>query len=184
MYHPCNQEYTMPKILKEKFIFKSRLFNIKQATINFNNKTLNYEIISGTGRGAVLIVPIINDEVIFIKEYAAAVDDYMITLPKGKIDDGETLIETANRELQEEVGFKSDNITLINKIYLAPGYIDHTTHVMLATNLKPSSLEGDEPEALEQIRINYKNLDTFLSKASIVDSRVFAAVHFIKNYDK
>ena len=105
MYHPCNLEYIMPKIIKEKSIFKSKLFNIKQAKIKFDNQILDYEIISGTGSGAVLIVPILGDEIIFIKEYAAAVDDYMITLPKGKIDDGEQLIEAANRELQEEVGF-------------------------------------------------------------------------------
>ena len=129
MYHPCYSEYTMPKIIKEKSIFKSRLFNIKQAQIEFNHQILEYEIISGTGQGAVIIVPIIDDEIIFIREYAAAVDDYMITLPKGKIDKGEELIETANRELQEEVGFKSDNIKLINKIYLAPGYIDHITYL-------------------------------------------------------
>ena len=184
MYHPCYSEYKMPKIIKEKSIFKSRLFNIKQAQIEFNHQILEYEIISGTGQGAVIIVPIIDDEIIFIREYAAAVDDYMITLPKGKIDKGEELIETANRELQEEVGFKSDNIKLINKIYLAPGYIDHITYVMLATNLTPSYLQGDEPEDLEIVRVKSNDATTFLSKEPIIDSRVFAAIHYVKNYDK
>lgn len=184
MYHPCNLEYIMPKIITEKSIFKSKLFNIKQAKIKFDNQILDYEIISGTGSGAVLIVPILGDEIIFIKEYAAAVDDYMITLPKGKIDDGEQLIEAANRELQEEVGFKSDSISLIDKIYLAPGYIDHITYVMMATNLKPSSLQGDEPEGLEPIRVSRKKIDMFLNKSPIVDSRVFAAIHFIQNHGK
>ena len=48
MYHPCNLEYIMPKIIKEKSIFKSKLFNIKQAKIKFDNQILDYEIISGT----------------------------------------------------------------------------------------------------------------------------------------
>jgi ADP-ribose diphosphatase len=94
----------MPKILNKKSIFRSKLFDIKEADIEFNNNILKYEIISGTGNGAVLIVPIINNDIIFIKEYAAAVDDYMITFPKGKIDNGETIVEAANRELQEEIG--------------------------------------------------------------------------------
>ena len=173
----------MPKILKEKFIFKSRLFNIKQATINFNNKTLNYEIISGTGRGAVLIVPIINDEVIFIKEYAAAIDDYMITFPKGKIDKGETIEEAANRELQEEVGYKSKEIKLIKKLYLAPGYIDHMTYVMVAKELSVSSLRGDEPEELEVIRVHRDDIINFLDKNEIIDSRVHAALNIIENHE-
>ena len=65
MYHPCNLEYIMPKIITEKSIFKSKLFNIKQAKIKFDNQILDYEIISGTGSGAVLIVPILDDEIIF-----------------------------------------------------------------------------------------------------------------------
>ena len=75
----------MPKILKQKSIFKSRLFDIKQADIDFNGITLKYEIISGTGSGAVLIVPFIDNDIIFIKEYAAAVDDYrLIYIPSTK----------------------------------------------------------------------------------------------------
>ena len=171
----------MPKILKEKSIFKSKLFDIKQTDIQFGDNVLQYEIISGTGSGAVLIVPHIDEDIIFIKEYAAAVDDYMITLPKGKIDKGETIIEAANRELQEEVGYKAEKIKLLRKLYLAPGYIDHVTYVMSASNLTPSFLKGDEPEDLEIIRVNKKDINTFLNNNEIVDSRVYAAINYIKN---
>ena len=125
----------MPKILKQKSIFKSKLFDIKQADIEFNGITMKYEIISGTGRGAVMVVPFIENDIIFIKEYAAAIDDYIITFPKGKIDKGETIEEAANRELQEEVGYISKEIKLIKKLYLAPGYIDNMTYVMVAKDL-------------------------------------------------
>ena len=46
-----------------------------------------------------MVVPFIENDIIFINEYAAAIDDYMITFPKGKIDKGETIEEAANREL-------------------------------------------------------------------------------------
>ena len=51
-------------------------------------------------------------------------------------------------------------------------------------NLKPSLLQGDEPEGLEQIRVSRKKIDMFLDKSPIVDSRVFAAIHFIQNHGK
>ena len=183
MYHPYYLEYIMPKILNKKSIFKSKLFDIKEADIEFNNNILKYEIISGTGNGAVLVVPIVNNDIIFIKEYAAAVDDYMITFPKGKIDNGETIVEAANRELQEEIGYKSLEIRLIKKLYLAPGYIDHMTYVMVAKELSPSSLVGDEPEELEVIRVNREDVSSFLNKHEIVDSRVYAAISFIENHE-
>ena len=170
----------MPKILKKKSIFKSKLFNIKQADIQFKDKVLQYEIVSGNGNGAVLIVPMIGNEIILIREYAAAVDDYMITFPKGSIDRDETIYEAANRELQEEIGYKASNIKFIKKIYLAPGYIDHTTYIMFADGLEPSSLLGDEPEILEQIRVNKDEIQKFLEVSEIVDSRVHAALNCIQ----
>ena len=173
----------MPKILNQKSIFKSKLFNIKQADIEFNGTTMKYEIISGTGRGAVMVVPFIENDIIFIKEYAAAIDDYMITFPKGKIDKGETIEEAANRELQEEVGYKSGEIKLIKKLYLAPGYIDHMTYVMVAKDLSVSSLSGDEPEELEVIRVHRDDVINFLDKNEIIDSRVHAALNIIENHE-
>jgi ADP-ribose diphosphatase len=173
----------MPKILKQKSIFKSKLFDIKQADIEFNGITMKYEIISGTGRGAVMVVPFIENDIIFIKEYAAAIDDYMITFPKGKIDRGETIEEAANRELQEEVGYKSGEIKLIKKLYLAPGYIDHMTYVMVAKDLSVSSLSGDEPEELEVIRVHRDDVINFLDKNEIIDSRVHAALNIIENHE-
>jgi ADP-ribose diphosphatase len=173
----------MPKILNQKSIFKSKLFNIKQADIEFNGTTMKYEIISGTGRGAVMVVPFIENDIIFIKEYAAAIDDYMITFPKGKIDKGETIEEAANRELQEEVGYISKEIKLIKKLYLAPGYIDHMTYVMVAKDLSVSSLSGDEPEELEVIRVHRDDVINFLDKNEIIDSRVHAALNIIENHE-
>tara|TARA_B100002019_G_C21150746_1_gene538106 strand:+ start:112 stop:636 length:525 start_codon:yes stop_codon:yes gene_type:complete len=171
----------MPKILKKSSLYKSKLFNINEAKIEFHNETLTYEIISGTGSGAVLIIPIIDNKIIFIKEYAAAVDDYMLTLPKGKIDSNETIYQAADRELQEEIGFKSNKMKFIKEIYLAPGYIDHVTYMMLAESLKPSSLIGDEPEDLEIIQVEIPRISTFLEKNKIIDSRVYAAVNYIQN---
>ena len=173
----------MPKILNQKSIFKSKLFNIKQADIEFNGTTMKYEIISGTGSGAVMVVPFIENDIIFIKEYAAAIDDYMITFPKGKIDKGETIEEAANRELQEEVGYKSKDIKLTKKLYLAPGYIDHMTYVMVAKELSVSSLSGDEPEELEVIRVHRDDVINFLDKNEIIDSRVHAALNIIENHE-
>ena len=107
----------------------------------------------------------------------------MITFPKGKIDKGETIEEAANRELQEEVGYKAKEIKLIKKLYLAPGYIDHMTYVMVAKELSVSSLSGDEPEELEVIRVHRDDVINFLDKNEIIDSRVHAALNIIENHE-
>ena len=139
----------MPTIKNKSIITKTKLFKVEKLDIEFENKVhREYEVISGTGTGAVMVMPILNDEFYFIKEYAAAVDDYSLTFPKGKIDEGELILDAANRELQEEIGFKSTMLKHIYTLDLAPGYIDHKTYIILAEGLSPSKLPGDEPEEL------------------------------------
>ena len=79
----------MPKIFRKSVIVQTRLFKIQELDIKFsNNEQRTYETISGTGEGAVMIVPVLGNDLVLISEYAAAVDDYSITFPKGKIDKG------------------------------------------------------------------------------------------------
>ena len=85
----------------------------------------------------------------------------------------------------EEIGYKSDNIKYIQTLYLAPGYIDHITYMMLADKLSPSSLIGDEPEDLEIIRVKISEINIFLDQQTIVDSRVYAAINYVhRNNEK
>jgi ADP-ribose diphosphatase len=67
-----------------------------------NGATRIYERLVSRGNGAVLVVPMLDDDtVLMIYEYSGGTERYELGLTKGKIDKGETLIETAARELKE-----------------------------------------------------------------------------------
>ena len=170
-------------IIKNKIILAvTKLFKIEQLEVEFdNNQNREYEIISGTGCDAVMMLPIMNDKIFFIKEYAAAIDNYTLTLPKGRIDEGELLLEAANRELQEEIGLKSNDLIHIYTLDLAPGYINHKTHVVLAKDLIPSKLEGDEPEELEVVEYKLSEINHLLEHNKNLDSRVIACLYIYEN---
>ena len=167
----------MPTIKNKKTIATTKLFKIEKLDINFSkNVDREYEIISGTGLGAVMVLPILDNNLIFIKEYAAAIDDYSLTFPKGKIDNQEKILEAANRELQEEIGFKANKMINAYTLDLAPGYLSHQTYIVIASELEYSELEGDEPEKLEIVKCPLNSITTFLLQQKNIDSRVFAAV--------
>ena len=168
----------MPTIKNKSIIITTKLFKLNKLNIEFSNKaTRDYEVISGTGNGAVMIIPILGDDILFIREYAAGIDDYSLTFPKGKIDDGESILGAANRELQEEVGYKSERIKKIYTLDLAPGYMNHKTHIVLAENLVPSKLEGDEPEDLEVIKCKKNDINKLVFENNNIDSRVLASLY-------
>ena len=124
-----------------------------------------------------MIIPVLGNDILFIREYAAGIDNYSLTFPKGKIDDGESILVAANRELQEEVGYKSEKIKKIYTLDLAPGYMDHKTHIVLAENLVPSKLDGDEPEDLEVIKCKKNDINKLLFENNNIDSRVLASLY-------
>ena len=167
----------MPTIKNKTPIITTKLFKLDKLLIDFGDTvSREYEVISGTGNGAVMIIPILGDDFLFIREYAAAIDDYSLTFPKGKIDDKESILVAANRELQEEVGFKAEQLKHIYTLDLAPGYMNHKTHIVLAQNLVASKLDGDEPEDLEIVKYSKNDMDRVLLESNNIDSRALASL--------
>ena len=95
---------------------------------------------------------------------------------KGLIDPGESAVEAANRELQEEAGFRADSLTHLMEIALAPGYFSSKMQILLAQGLSPSKLEGDEPEPLELVPWPIEDLDGLLARPDFNESRAISAL--------
>ena len=175
-----------PKILNRNIVAQSRLFSIEALDLEFSNgATRQYErLMRASGsNGAVLIVPLIDNEtVLLIREYSAGVDRYELGLAKGKIDQGETALQAANRELKEEVGYGAHKIQQISSFSIAPSYMEHMTEIILAQDLYPEKLPGDEPEELQVIPWKMDNLAELVSSGLCTEARSIAALYMVRDY--
>ena len=70
-----------------------------------------------------MIVPIVDDHLILIREYAVGTESYELGFSKGLIDPGESVYEAANRELKEEVGFGCERSDFLKKLSMAPSLL-------------------------------------------------------------
>jgi len=172
----------MPKITDSKIIAKTKVFSIEQMQLRFANGTqVEYERLLGSPQGAVLVVPLLDDNtVLLIREYAAGVQRYELALPKGAVDKGEDLLQAANRELMEEVGYGARNLRQIKSVTVSPGYLNHVTHVVLAQDLYEKHLPGDEPEPIEVVPWKLDELDSLLSHAECTEARSIAALFMVR----
>lgn len=164
-------------------IATTRFFNIQSIDVEFSNgEKRQYERLKPPGNGAVLVVPMLDDDtVLMIYEYSGGTDRYELALTKGKIDQGETPLEAANRELIEEIGYASNNLTLIKTMTLAPGYQSNFTHIVLAQDLyEAQSVEGDEPEPLEVVERKLSDLDHLVYDQDLTEARSIAALYMAK----
>jgi ADP-ribose diphosphatase len=174
-----------PIIHKKTLKAKSRLFRIEALDLEFSNgeKRVFERLTRGNSSGAVLIVPMLDSQtVLLVREYAAGVERYELGLPKGKVDDGETPLVAANRELKEEVGYGARQLTFITSLSIAPAYLEHMTDIILAEDLYPEKLEGDEPEELEVIPWRLDNLQLLFAQGDCTEARSIAALYLIRDY--
>jgi ADP-ribose diphosphatase len=121
------------------------------------------------------------DTVLLIREYAAGVHRYELALPKGRVEAGEDMHVAANRELMEEVGYGARQLRTLNRLTLAPGYFSHVTDIILAEDLYPQRLEGDEPEPIEVIPWSLSRLDELLLREDCTEARSIAALYMARD---
>lgn len=167
-----------PEILDSRIVAQSRIFRVEQLDLKFSNGVRReYERLVGTAYGAVLIVPVLDERtILLIREYAAGTDRYELGFPKGRVERGEDMMEAAQRELMEEVGYGARRLDRIDSLSLAPGYLSHVTHIILARDLYPERREGDEPEQIEVVPWHLSELRSLLAREDFSEGRSIAAL--------
>ncbi|MBE0511043.1 MAG: ADP compounds hydrolase NudE [Gammaproteobacteria bacterium] len=173
-----------PEILQTQTLARTALFHIEQVGLRFaNGVETRFERLRGAPQGAVLIVPLLDDDtVLLIREYCVGTERYELALPKGRIEADEALLEAANRELMEEVSYASRRLQLLNSLSLAPGYSSHFTHVVLARDLYPQQRPGDEPEPLEVVSWKLTELNALIAREDCSEARSIAALFLTREY--
>lgn len=168
----------LPQIRGRKQVAKSQLFAIEQLDLTFSNGVERvYERMEGKGRGAVMIVPMVDNEtLLLVKEYCAGTHSYELGFPKGLIDPGETAIIAANRELKEEVGFGAQELQPLHKVAMAPAFFSGSMEIFIAHNLYPEKLTGDEPEPLEVVHWPLDDYTNLLARPDFNEARSIAAL--------
>jgi len=174
----------LPKILEIKTIAKTHLFHVESLHMKFSNgEERMYERLKAGKNGAVMIIPMLDAEtIILIREYSAGVERYELAFPKGLVESGEAVLDAANREMKEEVGYGANNLVFIKNMTLAPGYLSHTMALVIASDLYQEKLEGDEPEELEVVHWPVKDLHQLIDRDDFTESRSIAALYLLQNY--
>ncbi len=174
----------MTKITNITLLAQTRLFRIEQVDLEFTNgQTRTFERLKSSGRKSVMVVPMIDAcTVVLIKEYAAGTEQYELGLPRGLVEFGEDVLVAANRELREEIGFASGKIQFLSQLTVSPNYMSHVSELVLAQELTPNKLTGDEPEPLEVIYYDINKIHHLILNKQITDARSIAGIFIAKAF--
>lgn len=174
----------MSKVLSKKMIFSSKAFDVNETDIELSSgKHVTYHY-ADLGESSMIVPVDSNNNVILIKEFAQTLDNVQLGLPKGSVEKGLTPLENANKELQEETGFKAGKLDELAVLVITPNYINLKTHVFLARDLVESKLDGDEDEEIEVLPTPLDKIDELIVSGQITEARVIAAMYLAKKFLK
>lgn len=97
---------------------------------------------------AVVVIPVVDDQVVFVEQYRPTIGEYQLELPAGLVETGESATEAGARELREETGFEADGLARLQAFWIATGVLRHRRTVVFAEGLTPAERELDDNEFL------------------------------------
>lgn len=161
----------LPQLLRQRLFYKGRKFNFEVNRLRLPNKAEGeWECIRHPG-GA-LAVPVTEDgKLILLRQYRFAIQGRIIEFPAGTLELNEDPLETVQREIQEETGYRANKWDKLGEFFLAPGYSDEILYAFLARDLEkletPPAKEDDEdieilyytPEELEKAFLDGEPVD-------------------------
>ncbi len=129
-------------------------------------------------KGASAVVPVDEDgKIILVRQYRGAIDDIMLELPAGGRDSvDEDFKECAARELEEEIGYRSDDIEHLIDINTAAAYTSEKIAIYVAKNLIPSKQNMDEDEFINVERYTLEEIKKMIYNLEITDAKTIAGI--------
>ncbi len=141
-----------------------------------NGNTARFDYIHHDGAAAV--VPVLDDgRILMVRQFRNALDRDTLEIPAGKLDDpNEPGIECATRELEEETGYKSDDLEWLITLRTTVALCNEKIEIFVAKNLIPSKQNLDEDEYIDVKAYTIEELKNKIFNGEIEDSKTISAI--------
>jgi ADP-ribose diphosphatase len=141
------------RVLATRRIHEGRIVRLREDTVELEDgRTALREVVEHDE--VVGIVPLDSEgNVILVRQFRLPAQEILLEIPAGGVDAGESAEEAAQRELQEETGYRAAQLDRLAGFFVSPGYCTEFIHVFLATGLSESVIAADDDEniALERM---------------------------------
>lgn len=160
-------------------IYTGRVLTLNIDTVTLpNGATIDLEMVRHPGAAA--IVPFKDDgTVVLIRQFRHAAGGFIYEIPAGKLHLGEDPKACAARELEEEIGYKTDDLELVTSIFTAPGFTDEVIHIYKASHLTKGKQQLDRDEILEVVEVSLDDAIAMIRDGSIRDAKTIVGLQSV-----
>ena len=160
--------------MDKRKVYEGKILSLSLYSLPIRGKRVIREVVEH--RGAAAVLAITNDKVILVRQYRFPYG-YVLEIPAGTLEKGESPKSCAFRELREETGHEAMKMTSLIKYYPSIGYNTEIIHCFIASGIKKSGkLKLDHDEIMSVVKMDLKKVLKMILAGKIVDSKTICAV--------
>lgn len=164
------------KRLNRKEIFNGKRVHLVIDELKMPNGNIaEWELV--THPGAAAIIPIDEEgNIILVRQYRNAADDYVLEIPAGGLEIGEDPKLCASRELEEETGYRANQVDFLFKFYSSIGITDEIISIYVGRDLEKTQQNLDEDEYVTIERYKLEELIDMIYNGELMDNKTISAL--------
>ena len=160
----------MEKWIRNEEIHKGKIFSLWGGQVELDNgEVVTREIIRH--RGGVGMVPVIDGNVILIRQFRISIERELIELPAGRLEPNEEPMSCAARELEEEIGYRAGRLIPLASYYASVGNSNERMHLFLALDLEKTKVNLEADERIREVLIPLATVKEKLANQEFEDSK-------------
>jgi len=163
------------EVLSSKEVFKGVRYRVVEEEVRMPaGNLLTYPRVEKIP--AVTVVPVLGEELVMVRQYRFPVHEVSLELPAGHMEEGESPIECAARELEEETGYRAGRVELLGSYNPTNELSDQVFHVVLAEELEHGERGEFEASFIEVELHPIKGVVDMVKRGIIKDGRTIVGL--------
>jgi len=162
-------------------LLKTKHFRVERFKFTRKGRSIEFHriVISKT----TIVIPLLDDgRIIMERQYRPVIGKHMYELPAGHVEKGEAPTSAAERELEEEIGYKAGALELMFSAYVAPGSSTERMFYYVATKLKKTHTRLEPDEFIEHEAMRFEKALSMVKDGRIIDTKTITALLYYKSF--
>ncbi len=169
-------EMLREKTISSQKIFEGKMLKLRVDTVALpNGETAEREVIEHPGAVAVIALTDLG-ELLMVRQYRHATGEILLEIPAGKRDRGENPLVCAQRELEEETGYRAKRWKELFSYYTTPGFSDERLDIIMAADLEAGEAHPDGEEFIEVVTMPVSDALRMVYQGEIRDAKTIIGV--------
>lgn len=132
--------------------------------------------------GAVAVIPITKDnKIVLVEQYRKPLGKTLLEIPAGMLEPNEQPLAAAVRELEEETGYTTKELSFVTSFYTSPGFADELIYLYITDTLEKmeTPVQGDDDEFIEVVELTLDEAKRYVEEEKIHDAKTSYAILYL-----